>query len=232
MIDIPLRIYNGEPTTSLFGTMFFPADAAKAEHCASWLLAQTVASRGDADTVRALPEHELLTLLARACRSHEIADEAKKACFAGTQAGAMVSYLWHALRTGVPASWEDAQIGATILGSRHGVAAARGPLFEAKKQFGPVLHFWAVLSLECGNRWPHDIRLFISQATILLREMRAAEKCGAIKGESFRSQKIYVPVAALDWREAGTIRVGALPDYLLPAGKKHAGRPTKIPVRR
>ena len=85
MIDKPLAVYNGEPVSSLIGAMHFPDDPNKAELFASWWLGQRVAERGDSALLSAIPPQELRTLLWRSGRFHEIAGEAQKARYAGTQ---------------------------------------------------------------------------------------------------------------------------------------------------
>ena len=231
MVDTALSIYNGEPVSSLFGTMFFPNDRAKAETWATAFLARAVADL-PAELIESIPAPEIQSLLGHANQYAGIAAEARKAAYAGTQVGTLVSVMWHAHHSDSrAASWNDACATAEKLGGL-GLAGVRSSLLRAKSDFSLVLHFWAVLSIECANRWPLDIKLFIAQSAALLREMRRLETQGIIGGRSFSSPKLYVPVAALNWPSDGIIKVGKIVDRLSPESKKRPGRPKKIPVQK
>jgi hypothetical protein len=137
----------------------------------------------------------------------------------------LASYLWHASRSGVRATLEDAIRAAEVSAAKK-FSGVRSTFMAAKTEFSRVLHFWAVLSIEYDNRTPRDWRLFISQSEAFLTEMRRLETIG----NSFRSPKFHVSISDFDWPVLGKIRLGTLPEFLLPQSKKHAGRPPRIPV--
>ena len=231
MVNSPIPIYGGDAVSSLLGAMFFPQDRSKAELYASWWLGRAVSECASDDTFRSITTTEIRSILSGTAKFPEIADEAKKSGFAGTQAGALVSYMWHAHKFGSSASWNDAAKGIERL-AVGGIPGTRSSLLKSKSDFAPVLHYWGILSIEYGNRFPADFRLFVSQSEMLLREMRALESRHAFAGNSFTSPKVFVPVSAIDWRVAGEIRVGAIQERLAPESKKRASQPQKIPVQK
>lgn len=232
MTDIALPIYNGEAISSLFGAMVFPNDREKAEILATALLTRYVA-RAPTELVELIPAPEIQSLFGRAGQQVAIADEVEKAAYAGTQVGALVSYMWHSQRSGSHASWNDACASAELLAPvGSGLAGVRSSLLQAKSDFSSVLHFWGILSIEYNNSRPRDVNLFIAQSAALLREMRRLEASGVIRGRSLSSPKLYVPIAALNWPCSGLIRAGRISDRYAPRRKKRAGRPKKIPVQK
>jgi hypothetical protein len=92
-------------------------------------------------------------------RYPKVAPEAEKAGYRGTQAGWLVSYLWHTSHSGIPATLEDAiraaekNAGRHFAGNTRKFAGTRSSFMQAKAEFSRVLHFWGALSNDQGQAW-------------------------------------------------------------------------------
>jgi hypothetical protein len=219
-----LAVFNCEPITSLFGVMHFPNDSKKAGILAAWKLAGWLQSASN-EQIAEIGSDRIWAVQDMACGYPRIAREAEKAAYRGTQVGYLASFLWHAWKTEIPATLEDAIRAAETTGGKK-FSGTRSSFLAAKAEFSRVLHFWAILSMEYENREPRDLRLFISRSEAFLKEMRSLETAGA----TFRSPKFHVSRSDFDWPVLGKLRFGTLREFLLPPSKKHAGRPPRIPV--
>lgn len=189
MPDLAMPVFNCEPITSLIGTMIFPNDSKKAGALASWHLAGALGAAPNEHVAEIDPD--LIWAVHAAARGYpEIAAEAEKTAYRGTQAGYIGNFLWHAARTGVPATLNDAYRAAEITRAhatredairaaaedtaRRRFPGVRSSFVAATKEFSRVLHFWAALSIAYGNRWPggRDWQLFVSRAEVFLMELR------------------------------------------------------------
>jgi hypothetical protein len=54
--------------------------------------------------------------------------------------------MWHIHKSGASASWNDAAKGIEQLACK-GVAGTRSSILQAKSDFAPVLHYWAIISI-------------------------------------------------------------------------------------
>jgi hypothetical protein len=157
----------------------------------------------------------------------EIAKEAKNPAYRGTQVGNLGTFLWHAWKTGIPATLEDAIRAAEIAGGKR-FPGVRSTFMTAKTEFSKVSHFWTVLSMEWDNRAPRDWRLFVSQSEAFLTEMRCLE----ITGATFRSPKFHVSQSDFAWPVLGKLKFGTLPENLLPPSNNRAGKQPKPRVQK
>jgi hypothetical protein len=216
-----MPVFNCEPVTSLVGNMLFPNDAGEAMAAAAWHLDGAILN-APSEALRGMEESRFWAIHADA---RDYSKECAEAAFyRGTQIGATVSYLWQ-----VPeASFEDACRAVIDISSIAHLPAARSTLFEAKTEFARVLHFWGILSNDHQNGWPRDFRLFATQAHVLLRKMRLRN----VAGQTFSSPKYVIQLSDFNFPVAGQIREGRVLPKLLPQSKKHAGRPTRIPVQK
>jgi hypothetical protein len=216
MPDFEIQIFNREPITSLFGAMHFPNDFEKAGILAAWKFAGILRSATN-EQVAAIGSDRIWAVQDMARGYPEIAREAKKAAYRGTQVGNLGSFLWHAWKTGIPATVDDAIRAAEKTGGTK-YPGVRSTFMAAKTGFSRVSHFWAVLSMEYENRTPRDWRLFISQSEAFLTEMRRLETTGA----TFRSPKFHVSRSDFDWQVFGKLRFGTLPKFLQEGCRKAA----------
>jgi hypothetical protein len=226
MPDLAMPVFNSEPIFSLFGVMHFPNNFEKAGIWAAWKLAGALQSASN-EQVAEIGSDRIWAVHNMARGYPKIEKETGNAFYRGTQAGYQASYLWHARKKGIRATQGDAARAAEVTAGRK-FSGARSSFLAAKTEYSKVLHFWAVLSMEYGNRTPRDWRLFISQSEAFLTEMRRLETIG----NSFRSPKFHVSISDFDWPVPGKIRLGTLPEFLLPLSKKRAGRPPRIPVQK
>lgn len=225
MPDLCMPVFNQEPVTSLIGNMVFPNDPGKAMTVAAWFLDGAILAASNEDISR-VPAELIWSIRDQARRYPSLKAEVDEACYRGTQAGALGSYLWHAEKTATKASIEDAIRACEKLAGQN-FSGVRSTFYKAKSDFSRVLHFWSILAIECGNKWPKDFRLFVSSAEAFLNEMRRLK----IGGNSFVNPKYHAPVDSWDWRIPGTIPVGTIAAPFLPISKKRAGRPRRIAVQ-
>jgi hypothetical protein len=193
MPDLAMPVFNREPIFSLFGVMHFPNNFEKAGIWAAWKLSGALQSASN-EQVAEIGYDRIWAVQNMARGYPNIAREAEKAFYRGTQVGYLGSYLWHAWKTNVPATQEDA-IRAAQESAGTKFSGTRSSFLAAKAEFSKVLHFWAALSIAHDNRPPRDWRLFISQAEAFLIEMRRLETIG----NSFRSPKFHVSHSDFDW---------------------------------
>src|SRR5271166_1078739 len=115
MADVKLSIFGGAPHASLLGAMVFPRDPLKAEIYAGYWMARAIGKAPDHLLVRITPDTHRWAH-AMSTRYPAIHKEAERSLFRGTQAGALVSYLWRE----ASASWEDALLGVEkVAGASH-----------------------------------------------------------------------------------------------------------------
>ena len=226
MPDLSMPVFNGDPVTSLFGVIHFPNDFEKAGILASWKLSGALQAASN-EEVAGIPSDRIWAVLDMARGYPNIKQECEAAAYRGTQVGAVISYLWRAISNNESASLEDALRACTDIASEAKLSGVRSSFMAAKKEFARVLHFWAIISNDWANRYPGDVKLFVSQAEMLLRYMRGRD----IAGDTFHSPKYTIPLPMYDWAVAGRIRIAPLPTVLLPESKKRAGRPPRIPVQ-
>jgi hypothetical protein len=172
MPDLVMQIFNRDPITSLLGWVVFPNDFEKAAILASWRLAGALQAAPN-EQVERIHRDQLWTVHDMARNYPRIAEEAEAAAYRGTQTGYLSSYLWHSWKQGTRATLEDAVRAAEKSAGK--LPGVRSSLLSARTEFSKVLHFWAILSIEYGNRLPRDFRLFISRAEPFLIEMRRLE---------------------------------------------------------
>ena len=216
-IDISLPVFGGNAVGSLLGTMMFPDDPSKAELYAAHFIAKALGDVPGAAALIGSEAHQYIH--STSTRYVGVHDEAQRNAYRGTKAGALVAYLWHA---GPKVSWQDAIKAAT---KNRGYSMARSSFLKSTAEFGSVLHYWGMLSIQYENRLPKDVPLFVSQSMQLLRLMRGRERCGELGGSSFSSPKVIVPFTAIDWRVDGFIPKGEVNSLFAPNAKKPAGRP-------
>ncbi len=206
---------------SLVGNMLFPNDAEEAMSAAAWHLDGAVLN-APSDALRGIDESRLWAI--RAAARNYSKDRAEAAAYGGTQIGAAVSYLWRVPR----ASFEDACLAVIDTSYDAHLPATRSTLYAAKTEFARVLHFWGILSNDYSNRWPHDFRLFATQAHVLLREMRLRN----VAGQTFSSPKYAIQLSDYNFAVPGQIRIGKVLPRFLPQSKNRAGRKPRIPVQK
>ena len=178
--------------------MVFPDDFERAGIFASWLLADALLKSSN-EQIDAIGQDRIWAVQDMARRYPGIAKDMERAAYRGTQVGYLGSYLWNAHRTNVTATMEDAIRSAEQSAGK--LSGVRSTFMAAKTEFAKVIHFWAVLSLEYGNRYPRDVRSFISQSLALLVEMRKSEATG----NTFRSPKFQIQQSDFNWRVPGTL---------------------------
>ena len=252
-----LPVFHNEPMSSLRAIMLFPNDSKKAAACAAWMLVK--GSEGQSAAVEVVGTEGILHPLALAATDHSFA-EADQHAIAGNAVGEVAKALF-ALVNGDPAnaSWKHAISYVESCGerARYGPRAKGEPLVASSaatlrkylKEFAPVLHLWGAWSIRerqwrhdasVGYSVPDDVKMFLCESEILLRELR---KWDGSQHEN--SHSVYLQANAFqvadDWvpppRLALWPRTGILPDISLdltkmkkhPAMRKN-GRPRANPV--
>lgn len=243
----PLSIFNGDPATSLYGTMLFPDSEEKARAAAAWVLSsgplrQYCAEHGS-------PGKEFWLPLTSDSLGGVSQEELRKKEYIGLVTGEVVKVLW-ALICDDP---KTASINKAILIVENDVVKdSKGGLGRASMhrylaEMEPVLHFWGTASIRHslhGKRWlanpannydaVSDVGCFLMEAEILYQQLTKWSAGNKNRSKHFSSIRFTAPVGweprprPSEWQTSVLYPI-ALPADLVPFNRRR-GRPAGKPV--